>query len=365
MTWLGINPFPPGFGARTPQPNMAFDVINGRLDADTLLVRGTVMLETELPSVDNRSAPLILFKSDVGWKRRFSLRLDASQTISLAVVQGGVTYSLSVSGADFVEGARVRVSYTWDAIARTAHLTVQNLDRFSVHHARIERPVPLPLSDLRDIVSIGRNTRVDRGVICLAIADHAAPICLNSGLSRGCPVATTEGYRPVERLALGDMVLTADNGPKPIRWITRTEMPAVGHFTPIRLRAPFFGLARDIVVAQSQGIFITGSDAEYLFGTDTVLVRAENLTSLHSARYETELPTVTYYQILLDSHECLDVGGTWAESLYIGQLANAAGLVRRTALGELPAVTLPRHAQTLARSLRQYEAASLLSALSA
>ena len=368
MSWIGINPYPPSFASRKARPNMAFDPTDPNdkcPDQDSLLVRGTVMFEAEIPATTEDQLLLLAFRSDAGWRRRFSIVFDKAGSLQLTVVQGDATSAALLSSSEFVAGARVRISYSWDAPARIAHMTVQSLDRFSIHQAIIANPLPLPLADLRQIVSIGPATRVAEGIICLAIADHVAPVGLNSGLMRGNLVATTEGYRSVERLALGDMVETAHGGPAPIRWITRIEMPAVGHFAPVRLRAPYYGLSQDIVVAQCQGLLMNGPDAEYLFGADTVLVRAHDLTNLQSARYEPDLPVVTYYQILLDRHDCLDVGGTWAESLYIGQLGALPGMTSTTSLGDLPAATLPRHSESVARVLRSYEAASLLSEMTA
>ncbi len=332
MSWIGINPYPPSFASRKARPNMAFDPTDPDSEnryKDTLLVRGTVMFETEIPDLTQRRVPVLSFQSDIGWRRRFSVDIAGTHlgapSIRLSVVQGDATATAALSSSEFGPGARIRVSYTWDAPARRAHLTIQSLDRFAIYQAPVANPLPMPLADLREIVSIGPATVVEDGIACLAIADHVAPICLNSGLMQGNLVATTEGYRPVERLALGDMLHTVHGGAQPIRWITRTEVPAVGHFAPIRMRAPFFGLSQDILVAQSQGVLISGPDAEYLFGADMVLVKAQDLTSLHSVQYEPDLPVVTYYQILLDSHECIDVAGTWAESLYIGQLGRCAG----------------------------------------
>lgn len=368
MTWIGINPFPPGYAARKARPNMAFDPSgnsHATSNPDMLLARGTVMLETEIPNSSNRPLPLLSFQSDTGWTRRFSITLDQAQSIRLTIVQGPSTTTTSIESSELIAGSRIRVSYTWDAPARSAHLTIQSMDRLAIHQAAVANPVPLPLADLREIVSIGPATFVEDGIACLAVADHIAPICMSSGLMRGTLIGTAEGYRSVERLALGDLIQTASSGQQPIRWITRVEVPAVGQFAPIRLRAPFFGLLQDIVVAQDQGVIMTGPDAEYLFGSDTVLVKARDLTSLHSVQYEPDLPTVTYYQILLDNHECIDVAGTWAESLFLGQLAAAPGLAKRTSLADLPVCSMPRHGQSVARSLRSYEAASLLTELSA
>ncbi len=91
------------------------------------------------------------------------------------------------------------------------------------------------------------------------------------------PLATPEGMVPAGSLRKGDLVLTADAGPCPIRAINHDTMPGQGSFAPVRLRAPFFGARVDLLVSGSQQILLTGDDVEYLFGTDRVLAEARAL----------------------------------------------------------------------------------------
>ncbi len=334
-------------------------------EVDLLLPSGTIVLEVELPDNRRGRVALVDFHSDAGWPRRFTISFGAVGEILLSLRHGLGHSTAELNSPEFVAGKRFRMTYCWDAPQRKAQFTLQSLDRFSIHQAAVHDPFPLPLSDLFDIAGRQGATVIDPGVGCVAFADHVAPICLDSGLVQGCRVATPDGYRAIERLQLGDLVETGHRGPMPIRWINRIDLPAMGQFAPIRLSAPFLGLTNDIVMAQSQGVILEGSDAEYLFGSQSVLVRAEDLTSRLSIRQETAQQIVTYHQILLDSHECIDIGGIWAETLYIGQMSRVPGLVRTTALKEFPAADLPRHSQRLARRLRRYEAASLLREMSA
>ena len=56
-------------------------------------------------------------------------------------------------------------------------------------------------------------------------------------------------------------------------------------FHPIRLRAGYFGLTRDIAVSPNQKLVLRGSDVEYMFGREAVLVPARHLLNNIAARW--------------------------------------------------------------------------------
>ena len=66
----------------------------------------------------------------------------------------------------------------------------------------------------RDVETDGRNATV-------AFSDRIEPFWLRSGILAGTPVETLDGPVAVEKLRLGDVVLTAESGPQPVpqrRW---------------------------------------------------------------------------------------------------------------------------------------------------
>jgi hypothetical protein len=67
-------------------------------------------------------------------------------------------------------------------------------------------------------------------------------------------------------------------------------------------------------------LIILGSDVEYTFGQEAVLVPARHLVNGFAARYEPTGSTVTYTHLLLPEHETLLVAGSSFESLYIGRI---------------------------------------------
>lgn len=96
------------------------------------------------------------------------------------------------------------------------------------------------------------------------------------------PIDTPAGPCPARRLRPGDLVLTPA-GPRVLSAVETVEVPAAGTFAPVRLRSPFFGRDRDLVVAPDQPVFLQGTAIEYLFGCDTALARAAHLADGRAA----------------------------------------------------------------------------------
>ena len=86
----------------------------------------------------------------------------------------------------------------------------------------------------------------------LAISTRIEPVGPMPALTSRVPLATPNGQVETARLHRGDLVMTDTGDCVPIlRKVSRT-VPARGSFRPVRLRAPYFGLQRDIVVAPQQ-----------------------------------------------------------------------------------------------------------------
>ncbi|MFC3118947.1 Hint domain-containing protein [Jhaorihella thermophila] len=91
------------------------------------------------------------------------------------------------------------------------------------------------------------------------------------------PIATPEGFRAAGALRRGDTVVTAGGEIAPVLHRLDRTVPAMGRFRPIRLRAPYFGLMRDIVIAPSQRLVVRGSEVEYLFNHEAAMIEAGHL----------------------------------------------------------------------------------------
>lgn len=139
-------------------------------------------------------------------------------------------------------------------------------------------------------------------------------------------IATPEGTRAVADLAEGDLVLTRDDGPRPIRWIGARRMSgarlyAMPELRPVRIRAGALGDDRpegDLLVSPRHRILVRGPAARDLFGTDEVLVAACDLIDGRSILVDHRLCEVTYVHLLLDRHQILWANGVETESFHPG-----------------------------------------------
>ncbi|MDM7256078.1 MAG: Hint domain-containing protein [Paracoccus sp. (in: a-proteobacteria)] len=139
-------------------------------------------------------------------------------------------------------------------------------------------------------------------------------------------ILTPQGEVPAEALARGDLVMTADAGAQPIRWIAARELDAAAlaanpHLRPVRIRAGALGAgvpARDLVVSPQHRVLLRSGIARRMFGASEVLVAAKQLLALDGVELASDLDSVTYVHFLFDRHQIVQSEGAWTESLYTG-----------------------------------------------
>lgn len=174
------------------------------------------------------------------------------------------------------------------------------------------------------------------GSFTLPNGSSATFSAFDSFSSTGIPVCFTPGTKilvpsgeevPVETLSVGDLVMTADNGAVPIRWIGKRDMVFVGEQTkhkPILIKQGALGdnlPTRDLAVSPQHCVVISGALVEQMFDTQRVLVRAKGLIDLPGVRQMKGKPTTQYHTLLLDQHQIIRAEGAWSESLYPGPVA--------------------------------------------
>ena len=140
----------------------------------------------------------------------------------------------------------------------------------------------------------------------------------------GARILTPRGLRRVESLRAGDLVITRDNGPQPVRWTGSRTVPGIERFAPIHVTAHVLdGATRPLLVSPQHRFLFTGYKAELLFGCDEVLVSAKHLVD---GRDVTEAPQaeVTYIHVMLDRHEVIYAEGAATESFHAGDVGLAA-----------------------------------------
>jgi hypothetical protein len=136
-------------------------------------------------------------------------------------------------------------------------------------------------------------------------------------VARGTLIHTPAGGVPVERLSEGDLVLTLDAGPQPIRWIGSRRVEATGRNAPIRIRAGALGNLRDLWVSPNHRMLLRGPRAELLFGEPEVLVAAKHLVNDGSIRVDPRAE-IEYFHFLFDAHHIVWAEACPTESLFPG-----------------------------------------------
>ena len=144
-------------------------------------------------------------------------------------------------------------------------------------------------------------------------------ICFTAGTL----IATPCGPRMIETLEAGDLVLTRDHGPQPIRWIGQTTTPALGDLAPIRIAKGQFGASRDLLVSPQHRVLFKGAMAQCLFGESEVLVSACHMLNDQTIRRQVG-GMVTYFHLLLDQHEIIFAEDAATESFFPGDQAIGA-----------------------------------------
>ncbi|WP_299610193.1 Hint domain-containing protein [uncultured Tateyamaria sp.] len=137
--------------------------------------------------------------------------------------------------------------------------------------------------------------------------------------TEGTRIATARGSVPVEALRRGDRVQTRDNGMRAIRWIgtrdvNQHELAANAMLRPIHIAPGTFGNTRPLRLSAQHAIALEASA-----GTAR-LVRAGHLARMRGGmvRVAQGVQQVTYYHLLLDSHDLIMAEGVACESFYPG-----------------------------------------------
>lgn len=143
--------------------------------------------------------------------------------------------------------------------------------------------------------------------------DFVTLICFAAGTN----ILTNKGEIEVQNLAIGDKVLTRDNGYQKIKWIGKTKVAGRGRFAPVVIKQGTFGNDRDLVVSPQHRVLVCDWRAELMFGEFEVLVPAKHLTTTEGV-YTDPRDEIEYVHILFDQHEVIFSEGIPTESFHPG-----------------------------------------------
>ncbi|MEP5731416.1 MAG: Hint domain-containing protein [Sulfitobacter sp.] len=323
-----------------------------------LLTRGSIMFETRL-SPDGRPQALFSYQDTYPEMRSLTFQAIPGGGISMVQVQGDTICHAAIQHSKAGRTDVARITYSWDTQHNWGRMTLEKPEETQVKSAYVDNPLPLRLDDIRGLM-LGRSEQTFAcDMVFAALSDDIETIGPMPTLLPATPLATPWGYKAASNLQRGDTVVTRDDGVVPVLQTVNRMVPARGSYRPIRLRAPYFGLKQDIIVAPDQRLLIDGPEVEYLFGQEAVLVPARHLVNGFAALTEPCGPMINYTQMILPRHETLLAAGTSIESLYIGRIRRQTSHLQSSLLRPFHRNLLPEHPRPAHHVLRWYDAIHL------
>ena len=191
---------------------------------------------------------------------------------------------------------------------------------------------------------IAADVRLVQGVTYDIIAvDSSDPVVEYSNLyvcfASGTQIETPYGEEIVDDLRVGDLIATRDCGPMSIRWIgqRRLSFPdAPERQKPIEFKPGSLGkrVPKRRLMVSPQHCLLGRSFDEFPQKTGSgVLVKAKDLLDRRGVRRMKGCRRVTYFSILLDSHQIIYAEGAAVESFFPG--AYSLGILSTAERSEL------------------------------
>ncbi|WP_147111964.1 Hint domain-containing protein [Tateyamaria sp. syn59] len=354
MTWLGVTDRRAGrFASAGLGDN------NQSNPVGPLIERGTLMFE--VGTVDGaKPYDLIGISAAAPWRRALSFQSVPGGGIALLHRHGTNITQAAMRWPDDGCAQTTRVTYAWDAPNGWGRLALERPGTGDIRQRHVHLPRPLVADDMRDLMLADPARTLADDVLFAGVSTAIEPLGPMPSIHPDTPVATPGGYRPASDLQRGDTVITDKGETVPVLHAVRHTVPARGSFAPIRLRAPHFGLQRDIVVATEQRLVLRGSEVEYTFGQEAVVVAAKHLINGKGACRHSAASTVDYVQVILPGHDTLIAAGCALESLLIGRIRRDAARLDASILSGIPSRLLPEHACPFYHALSAFEATTLV-----
>lgn len=166
----------------------------------------------------------------------------------------------------------------------------------------------LPLGELTPavdyrLVGLARHTATKR------FAEAAS-----GSFARGTRITMRDGaMRPIETLSPGDLVLTRDAGPQPVRVVAQATLRATGSFAPVAIAKGAMNNDGELVLRPDHRLFIFQREDQLGAGRAEVLVKARHLVD-GAQITRRKGGFIDYFQLIFDQHHIIFAEGIAAES---------------------------------------------------
>jgi len=144
---------------------------------------------------------------------------------------------------------------------------------------------------------------------------HASGVNQSEGIVAGTRIATEMGWRPVEGIVAGDIVMTFDHGPRPVVAVKRMQMwlgsnSCPRHLQPLAVPVGALGNATAMLLLPEQSVLVESDLAESVFGDPFALIPAAALEGYRGIDRITPHQKVEVVVLEFDRDEVIYANGT-------------------------------------------------------
>ncbi len=260
-----------------------------------------MVFEFDLPL--EGSTILLDFKINDTWPRAFAVFVDDVAGVVILHRQGDRLLRHVLPGPlDLPSSGVGRISFSWDGPGKTWALGLEHQGKGSdtACKTRGRDPMPMLMQDILQICDGSGDTIRHKSVLWFGAMNGDDLPARAPWVGVQTPVDTIDGPVPAGKLRAGDLLRTDDGDFAALLSVQHMDLPSRGSFSPVMLRAPYFGAETDILVSSDQLIALSGDEVEYLFGDETVLTMAGNVTDGRAALMD--------YRRAVSSCVSLDIG---------------------------------------------------------
>lgn len=152
----------------------------------------------------------------------------------------------------------------------------------------------------------------------------------------GSLIETATGYKPIEALLSGDLIITMDRGLQPLRFVvvetySKQHLEENERHRPIRIKEGSFGHDRSyppLFLSPQHRVYVTGRPVHDEIGELSALVPIKDALELQGVRRMPVKEGVSYYHLIFDKHNIVRANGIWCESFLRSSMMPARRIVQ-------------------------------------